>query len=54
MDYNEMSTAEKERYIRDNFSCVFCGYNMDKIDRDANLTESQKKELKDYLLYYGD
>lgn len=53
-EYGELTFSEKEDYIGRNFGCMFCGFNMDQIDADSSLTESQKAELKDHLFYYGD
>lgn len=53
-EYPDFSFSEKEAYIGHHFSYMFCGYNMDRIDADDSLTDSQKEELKQHLFYYGD
>lgn len=53
-DFSELSFSEKETYIGEHFGYMFCGYNLDRIDQDNSLSDSQKQQLKDHLFYYGD
>lgn len=53
-DFNELSFSEKETYIGEHFGYTFCGYNLDRIDQDNSLSDSQKQQIKDHLFYYGD
>lgn len=52
--YSELSFSEKEDYIGSHFGYIYCGANVDRINADASLTESQKDELKQHLRIYGD
>lgn len=51
--YDEFSFSEKEDYIRDNCSYTYSPGNMEKIQNDDSLTDSQKEEMQRHLRIYG-
>lgn len=52
--FDELSFSEKEDYIRENCLYIYSSGNMEKIQNDDSLTDSQKEELQRHLRIYGD